>query len=74
MNVSKTFGTTLCGETINNSSDFAQALLKHGLVATVPGVAFGSLDHIRWSYATSLDNIKKGLDRLEKFLANEPTA
>ncbi len=74
MNVSKTFGTTLCGETINDSSDFAQALLKHGLVATVPGVAFGSLDHIRWSYATSLDNIKKGLDRLERFLANEPTA
>ena len=74
MNVSKTFGTTLCGEPIHDSSDFAQALLKHGLVATVPGVAFGSLDHIRWSYATSLDNIKKGLDRLEKFLHNEPTA
>lgn len=74
MNVSKTFGTTLCGETIHDSSDFAQALLKHGLVATVPGVAFGSLDHIRWSYATSLDNIKKGLDRLEKFLNNEPVA
>ncbi len=74
MNVSRTFGTTLCGEPIHDSSDFAQALLKHGLVATVPGVAFGSLDHVRWSYATSLDNIKKGLDRLEKFLNNEPTA
>ncbi len=74
MNVSETFGTTICGEKINDSSDFAQALLKHGLVATVPGVAFGSTDHIRWSYATSLENIKKGLDRLERFLRDEPTA
>ena len=74
MNVSRTFGMTLCGEKINDSSDFAQALLKHGLVATVPGAAFGSTDHIRWSYATSLENIKKGLDRLEKFLHNEPAA
>ncbi len=74
MNVSKTFGSTLCGEKIRDSSDFAQALLKHGLVATVPGAAFGSKDHIRWSYATSLENIKKGLDRLERFLADEPTA
>ncbi len=74
MDVSKTFGSTLCGEKINDSSDFAQALLKHGLVATVPGVAFGSTSHIRWSYATSMENIKKGLDRLEKFLNNEPIA
>ncbi len=74
MNVSKTFGSTICGEEIRDSSDFAQALLKHGLVATVPGAAFGSNEHIRWSYATSLENIKKGLDRLEKFLNNEPLA
>ncbi len=74
MNVSKTFGSTLCGEKINNSSDFAQALLKHGLVATVPGAAFGSENHIRWSYATSMENIKKGLDRLEMFLENKPQA
>ncbi len=74
MNVSKTFGSTLCGEKIENADDFAQALLKHGLVATVPGAAFGSQNHIRWSYATSIENIKKGLDRLEKFLNNEPLA
>ena len=74
MNVSKTFGSTLCGEKIDNADDFAQALLKHGLVATVPGAAFGSQNHIRWSYATSIENIKKGLDRLERFLNNEPTA
>ena len=72
MNVSKTFGTTICGEKIENGSDFAQALLKHGLVATVPGVAFGADAYIRWSYATSMENIKKGLDRLESFLNDQP--
>ncbi|MGM9522107.1 MAG: pyridoxal phosphate-dependent aminotransferase [Oscillospiraceae bacterium] len=72
MNVSKTFGTTICGEKIESSSDFSQALLKHGLVATVPGIAFGADKYVRWSYATSMENIKKGLDRLEKFLNSEP--
>ena len=74
MNVSKTFGTELCGEKINSGSDFAQALLKHGLVATVPGVAFGNDDYVRWSYATSMENIVEGLNRLEKFLNSEPIA
>ena len=74
MNVSRTFGTELCGEKINSSSDFSQALLKHGLVATVPGIAFGADNYVRWSYATSMENIVKGLDRLEKFLASEPIA
>ena len=74
MNVSKTFGTELCGEKINSSSDFSQALLKHGLVGTVPGIAFGADNYVRWSYATSMENIVKGLDRLEKFLNSEPIA
>jgi aspartate aminotransferase len=34
----------------------------------VPGVAFGADDYIRLSYATSLDNVKRGLDRLENFV------
>ena len=74
MNVSKTFGTELCGEKINSGSDFSQALLKHGLVATVPGIAFGNDNYVRWSYATSMENITEGLNRLEKFLNSEPTA
>ncbi len=74
INVSRTFGTTICGEKIENSDDFANALLRRGLVATVPGAAFGTDTHIRWSYATSMENIKKGLDRLEKFLNGESLA
>ncbi len=73
MNVSKTFGTTLCGEKINSASDFAQALLKKGLVATVPGEAFGDNRYVRWSYATDMETIRKGLDRLERFLNDQPT-
>lgn len=71
MNVKALFGKTLCGERIDSGSDFARALLKHGLVATVPGIAFGDDGYVRWSYATSMENIEKGLDRLEKFLKSE---
>ena len=45
--------------------------LKYGKVAVVPGTGFGAPDFVRWSYATSMDNIKAGLDRLEKFLKGE---
>jgi len=34
----------------------------------VPGIAFGADDYLRISYATSLDNIEKGLDRLDRFV------
>ncbi|MBD5119122.1 MAG: pyridoxal phosphate-dependent aminotransferase [Clostridiales bacterium] len=68
MNVEKQLGRTICGETINSSDDFAAALLRHGLVAAVPGTGFGAPNFVRWSYAVSMDNIKKGMDRLEEFL------
>ena len=68
MNMEKLIGRTIHGELIQNSDDFSTAFLKHGLVATVPGSGFGAPNFVRWSYATSLDNIKKGLDRLEAFL------
>lgn len=68
MNVEKQIGRTICGEVINSSDDFASALLKHGLVAAVPGTGFGAPNFVRWSYAVSMDNIKKGMDRLEEFL------
>ena len=55
---------------INNSSDFATAFLEKGLVAVVPGIAFGAEGYLRWSYATSMEHIKEGLDRLERFLAD----
>ena len=68
MNIEKLLGTTIHGEVINNADDFSSAFLKHGLVATVPCTGFGAPTFVRWSYATSIDNIKEGLDRLEAFL------
>jgi aspartate aminotransferase len=53
---------------IKNSLDFANKLLADSLVAVVPGEAFGTNDHIRISYATSMHEIERGLDRLHQFI------
>ena len=69
MNIRKVFGKK-CGDVVIDSCDtFASQLLEKGLVAVVPGSGFDAPDYVRWSYATSLENIKEGMDRLEKFLA-----
>lgn len=62
-------GKTLHGTVIRNADDFAQLFLEKGLVAVVPCTGFGAPNYVRWSYATSLENIKTGLDRLETFLS-----
>ena len=49
------------------SSDFCAKLLEAEKVAAVPGVAFGADEYLRISYATSMANIEKGLDRIERF-------
>lgn len=49
------------------SVNFAEKLLSRQGVAVIPGIAFGADDTIRFSYATSLDVIKNGLDRFEEF-------
>jgi aspartate aminotransferase len=49
------------------SGEFCARLLEEEKVAAVPGIAFGADDYLRLSYATSVANIEKGLDRLEKF-------
>lgn len=67
-NVSKLYGRTLGGRTIASSSQLAEALLEKAHVAVVPGEAFGSDAHIRLSYATSMEGLKKGLDRIDSFL------
>jgi len=58
---------------IQSPQAFADHLLKQAHVAVVPGEPFGSLDHIRLSYATGMDTIERGLDRIaaavEKFTA-----
>jgi len=50
------------------SSEFCARLLEAEQVAAVPGIAFGADDYIRISYATSLANIEKGLDRMDRFV------
>jgi aspartate aminotransferase len=50
------------------SVDFCAQLLEKEKVAAVPGIAFGADDYMRISYATSMENIKKGLDRIERFV------
>jgi aspartate aminotransferase len=52
------------------SIDFCAQLLEREKVAAVPGIAFGADDYIRISYATSMKNLEKGLDRLENFVRN----
>ncbi|RYL88841.1 pyridoxal phosphate-dependent aminotransferase [Sporolactobacillus sp. THM7-4] len=51
-------------------SDWAAALLEEEKVAVVPGTGFGAPEHIRLSYATSLEKLEKALDRIERFIKN----
>ncbi len=50
------------------SREFCTRLLEEEEVAAVPGIAFGADDYIRISYATSMANLEKGLDRMERFV------
>jgi len=69
-NISRLFGKSFEGKVIANSSDFAAYLLEKAQVALVPGIAFGADNYARLSYATSMENIKKGLDRIEAAVMN----
>ena len=55
------------GKIINNDSDFVSSLLETYQVAVVQGSAFGLGGYFRISYATSMDNLKKALDRIFNF-------
>lgn len=70
MDMSSFIGKTMYGKVIESDADFAQLLLEKNLVATVPCTSFAAPNHLRWSYATSMEQIDKGIDRLEKFIAN----
>ncbi len=63
-NVSGMYGKHYTGTIIRNSTDFTTYLLETARIAVVPGVEFGSDAHIRFSYATSMSNIEKGMDRM----------
>jgi aspartate aminotransferase len=64
-NVSAFFGRS----GVKSASDLAGKLLREAHVATVPGEGFGTRDHIRVSYATSMAELDRGLERMRKFLA-----
>ena len=66
--VSGHFGRNIGGAEISGSMDFAKALLDQASVALVPGLPFGCDKNVRLSFACSLEQIEKGLDRLEKWL------
>lgn len=68
INISEYIGKTIQGMKIEGSLDFTKLLLEKGNVAIVPGIAFGNDNLVRLSYATSLENIKEGLNRIESVL------
>ena len=67
-NIANCIGQEIAGKRIGGSMDFASVCLEKARVALVPGIAFGSDDHVRLSYATSMDRITTGLERLEELL------
>jgi aspartate aminotransferase len=58
------------GKTVKSDTELTDYLLNTAKTAVVPGSAFGADEHIRLSYATSMENIKTGIDRLEEALQN----
>ena len=67
-NFSGLFGKIWGEKKISNSSDVTDFLLEEARVAVVAGSAFGNDNHIRFSYATSMKNIVKGMDQIQEAL------
>ena len=55
---------------VKNAFDFSVKLLEKAHVAVVPGEAFGTTDHVRLSYATSMELLDKGIKRIAEFMGN----
>ncbi|MBX4259017.1 pyridoxal phosphate-dependent aminotransferase [Clostridium estertheticum] len=70
VNISNIFNKLIDGKVIKDSISFSKLLLEKEKVAVIPGIAFGAENFIRLSYATSMENIKQGLDRIESFVSN----
>ncbi|MDP9751848.1 pyridoxal phosphate-dependent aminotransferase [Thermoanaerobacter pentosaceus] len=68
VNIDEYIGKEINGKIIQSSIDFAKVLIEGANVAVVPALPFGMDNYIRISYATSLKNIEKGLNRIEEFL------
>lgn len=65
-NISCTFGKG----GIATPMDFAKKLLAEARVAVVPSEAFGTTEQVRISYAASMENLKRGIGRIDKFIRN----
>ena len=63
------FGKTAAGKQLQTPCDVADYFLEEAKVAAVPGEDFGSKEHIRFSYATSLEDIEKGCKRIQDAVA-----
>ncbi|MCB2307726.1 pyridoxal phosphate-dependent aminotransferase [Clostridium estertheticum] len=70
VNISNILNKSIDGKVIKDSISFSKLLLEKEKVAVIPGIAFGAENFIRLSYATSMENIKQGLDRIESFVSN----
>jgi len=63
-------GVALGKNGIQNTLQFSERLLADAHVAVVPGEAFGTDRHIRISYATSMQELERGLERIHRFIAD----
>jgi aspartate aminotransferase len=63
------YGKTFKGKKMEGSIQLAEFLLAEGKVAMVPGIAFGADKNLRMAFASSMDTIKQGVDRIIKTLA-----
>ncbi len=70
VNMEKLAGRKIGGETVENSDDLARVLLEKAKVAVVPGSGFGAPMYFRLSYALGFEEIKEGLDRIERLLTS----
>jgi aspartate aminotransferase len=68
-NVSGLFGRKHGNKTIDGSDAFCAFALEEARIATVAGSGFGADNYVRFSYATSIENIEKGMDRLAEAVA-----
>ena len=68
-NISSLLGRTVNGKKLASPCDFADYLLEEAKVAVIPGEDFGSREHIRFSYATALEDIEKGCKRIADAVA-----
>lgn len=68
VSVAGVIGRTIRGRLITNADDLALLWLEEASVSVVPGSGFGVPDHFRMSYATSMERLAEGLDRMEQLL------